>query len=200
MIYSLQQELVDVAALKASAIWREKGERSARYLKNVHQRRTAQQYMASLQSPIPDTAGNTTASSNPGLMNQHAQQYYQQLYSIDPVEPTDTSSYLDRITSTRKLDTSDAEFLESEIDLDDLIYLTKRLSKCSSPGADRIGYPFLTLLFRMSCLKQLVIDLYNDALKRNIPSSWQDIRVRLLPKKKRRPFFPKKLEPNFSYL
>ncbi|GAA5802008.1 hypothetical protein HPULCUR_007468 [Helicostylum pulchrum] len=47
-IYSLQQELVDVSALKAGIVWREHGERSARYLKQVHQQRTAQKYMASL--------------------------------------------------------------------------------------------------------------------------------------------------------
>lgn len=35
----------------------------------------------------------------------------------------------------------------------------------------------------MPCLKQIVHDVYNDALKGIIPPSWQDIRVRLLPKK-----------------
>ncbi|KAK4521701.1 uncharacterized protein ATC70_004235 [Mucor velutinosus] len=47
----LQQELVDVAALKAGDTWREKGEKSAGYLKRLHQKRQSQQYMASLQAP-----------------------------------------------------------------------------------------------------------------------------------------------------
>ncbi|KAI8076921.1 hypothetical protein BDF21DRAFT_301003, partial [Thamnidium elegans] len=99
----LQQELVDVAALKSGTIWREKGERLARYLKNVHQQRTSQQYMTSLQSPLPDYDGNTTTTSDPAQMNQYIQEYYQMLYSIDLVEPTVIINYLDRTTFDRTL-------------------------------------------------------------------------------------------------
>ncbi|KAI9249097.1 hypothetical protein EDC94DRAFT_330536 [Helicostylum pulchrum] len=99
MIYILQQELVDVAALKANAIWRENSERSLGHLKSVHRQRTAQQYMASLQSPTTPTSTTTDSSitSDPTSMRIYAQQYYQTLYSID------------------------AEFLDSEIFLDKLI-------------------------------------------------------------------------------
>ncbi|KAI9349940.1 hypothetical protein BD770DRAFT_413155 [Pilaira anomala] len=45
MIEALQQELVEIAALKSGVNWREKCEKSAKYLKSIHQHRTAQQYM-----------------------------------------------------------------------------------------------------------------------------------------------------------
>ncbi|KAK4517425.1 uncharacterized protein ATC70_000760 [Mucor velutinosus] len=51
MLQILQQELVYIAALKAGDTWLEKGEKSAGYLKRLHQKRTSQQYMASLQAP-----------------------------------------------------------------------------------------------------------------------------------------------------
>ena len=53
MLQILQQELVDIAALRAGDTWREKGERSAGYLKRLHQTRSSQQYMATLQQPDP---------------------------------------------------------------------------------------------------------------------------------------------------
>ncbi|KAI8364596.1 Endonuclease/exonuclease/phosphatase, partial [Blakeslea trispora] len=45
-IQQLQQELTDIAALKANIRWRERGEKSASFLKLVHQRRSVAQYMA----------------------------------------------------------------------------------------------------------------------------------------------------------
>ena len=39
-IESLQQELVDIAALKAAICWREHGEKLAGYLKRMHRART----------------------------------------------------------------------------------------------------------------------------------------------------------------
>ncbi|KAI9262903.1 hypothetical protein EDC94DRAFT_89312 [Helicostylum pulchrum] len=184
MIYSFQQELAAVSALKAGAIWRGNGERSARYLKQIHQQMTAQQYMASLQSPAPiDPNAENICTSDPDLMNSYAQQYYQMLYSVDTVEPTEIINYLDGINFDRILPVHEAEFLEAENFLNELMAQTNRVKKSSSPGVDGLGYPFLALLFRMPCLKQIVLDIYNDVLKGIIPSSWQDIRARLLQKK-----------------
>lgn len=43
MISVLQQELVDINALKSGVRWREKGEKSAKYLRAIHQKRKNQQ-------------------------------------------------------------------------------------------------------------------------------------------------------------
>ncbi|KAG2233343.1 hypothetical protein INT48_009091 [Thamnidium elegans] len=119
--------------------------------------------MASLQYPLTDSNGNITTISDPTRMIQYAQEYYQMLYSIELVEPTDIINYLDRITFDRTLDRTDAKSLELDIDLDVLTDQTNRVSKSNSPGVDGLGYPFLAVLFRIPCLKQLVLDLYNDA-------------------------------------
>ena len=58
-IESLQRELVDIAALKAGIHWRENGEKSAGYLKRIHQVRTVEQTINCLQNP---TAGSTVSS------------------------------------------------------------------------------------------------------------------------------------------
>ncbi|KAI9260430.1 hypothetical protein EDC94DRAFT_694816 [Helicostylum pulchrum] len=84
-----QLQLVDVSKLKAGAIWGDNGERSARYLKQIHQQRTVQQYIASLQSAAPIYPNEEKlCTSDPAPINMYAQQYYQILYSVDTVEPT----------------------------------------------------------------------------------------------------------------
>ncbi|GAA5802478.1 hypothetical protein HPULCUR_007943 [Helicostylum pulchrum] len=127
-----------------------------------------------------DPNAENICTSDPDLMNSFAQQYYQMLYSIDTVEPTEIINYLDDINFDRVLPAHEAESLEAENFPNELMAQTNRVKKSSSPGVDGLGYPFLALLFRMPCLKQIVLDVYNDALKGIIPSSWQDIRVHSL--------------------
>ncbi|KAG0782262.1 hypothetical protein G6F16_005759 [Rhizopus arrhizus] len=55
----LQRELIDIAALKAGIRWKENGEKSAGYLKRIHQVRTVEQTINCLQNP---TAGSTVSS------------------------------------------------------------------------------------------------------------------------------------------
>jgi hypothetical protein len=63
-IESLQQELVDIAALKAGICWREHREKSAGYLKRIHQVRTVEQSINFLQ----DLISGLTVSSHTQLM------------------------------------------------------------------------------------------------------------------------------------
>ncbi|KAG2229061.1 hypothetical protein INT48_005646 [Thamnidium elegans] len=107
IIYSLQQELVDASALKEGAIWREN-----------------------------DPNVENTCTNGPIQMNTYVQQYYQMLYSIDTVEPTEIITYLDDIHFDRVLSIDDTESLETEIFLDELIAQTKRVKKSFSPGVD----------------------------------------------------------------
>lgn len=46
-IKAFQQELTDIIACKTEARWHEQGEKSAKYLKNIHKHRTIQQYVNS---------------------------------------------------------------------------------------------------------------------------------------------------------
>jgi endonuclease/exonuclease/phosphatase family metal-dependent hydrolase len=178
MIHLLQQELVDVAALKAGVTWREKGERSAKYLKNIHKQRTTQQYMATLQPP--STSSTDLPTSDPEKMQSYAHQFYQNLYSVDPVDDDGVLAYLDTITFDKHLGSADAEQLTDKINISELIVQANRLTKNSSPGADGLSYAFLAVLFQLPCLEKLVHQIYNDALNGVFPPSWQDIRVRLL--------------------
>ncbi|GAN07262.1 hypothetical protein MAM1_0154c06757 [Mucor ambiguus] len=282
MLQILQQELVDIAALKAGDTWREKGEKSAGYLKRLHQTRTSQQYMASLQAPescrdvavtrvevnsavvsgdsltgaaqgdlggtgmahgdagdtgtpggVGDTNGagvmdgtedisvnqDETRLSLDGLstdssdddfesavdavdqvgaespverpwisdnledMKSFAWHYYTDLYRADPVEPSDIAAYLDTVTFEKVLTIDEQQFLMDPITLDELLQQANRSTKATAPGSDGLAYPFLSLLFNMTCLQDLVLKVYNDALDGIFPSSWHDLRIRLFPKK-----------------
>lgn len=276
MLQILQQELVDIAALKAGVIWREKGEKSAGYLKRLHQTQTSQQYMASLQAPdscrdlgtagsgvevsqegvdsavvfsgsstgaaqgdlgdtgvalgdagetggtgvtdgamdqdntrpsldglSDDSSGvdselagdevNQVGTESPGErswisgniedMKSFAWQYYTDLYKADPVAPSDIERYLDTVTFENVLTVDEQQSLMDPITLDELLQQANRSTKVTAPGSDGLPYPFLSLLFSMPRLKTLVLQVYNDALTGIFPSSWHDLRIRLLPKK-----------------
>ncbi len=58
------------------------------------------------------------------------------------------------------------------------------VNKQSSPGEDGLGYAFLYHLFRYPQLQAITLQVFNRAmLETKVPSSWHEIRVRLLPKK-----------------
>ncbi|GAN11898.1 hypothetical protein MAM1_1224d11522, partial [Mucor ambiguus] len=73
----------------------------------------------------------------------------------------------------------------NSITLDKLLQQANHSTKVTAPGSDGLAYPFLSLLFnKMTCLKELVLKVYNDALDGIFPSSWHDLRMCLLPNKK----------------
>ncbi|KAG1049853.1 hypothetical protein G6F43_007845 [Rhizopus delemar] len=153
MIKMLQAELVEGAALTAGMVWREQGERSAKFLKNVHQRRENQQYIGTLQP--------TAVTQNPPSTSERTEHPPSSTASSDP-----------------------ATSLTEPISIEDLIEQASRNgNKISSPGFDGLGYPFLLHLFRHPRLQELSVHVYNQAMQGVFPSTWQDLRVRLLPKK-----------------
>ncbi|SAL96475.1 hypothetical protein, partial, partial [Absidia glauca] len=193
-------------ALKSATVWREKGERSAKYLKKIHQQRSHQQTITALQPPSSISAARTESScpdtttsdlnhqrdthptpssttTDIPIMKSYAQSFYQQLYTIDPVDIQQIDRYLAHIRFDSRLSTEDQDALMSPITKDELVQQSCRASAHSSPGSDGLGYPFLRLLFQIPQLEQMLLSVYNDAFSGIIPSSWQDIRVRLLPKK-----------------
>lgn len=195
MISQLQQELVDISAYKAGVTWREKGERSAKYLKSIHQIRTSQQFMTGLKDtstdpPLPMTSplaaplSTPTVTSHLNSMKTSTQRFYQSLYSKEHVLPSEITHYLDDIHFERQLSDTDRQALMAPITIDDIIEQASRHSnKVSSPGSDGLSYPFLVLLFQNPEVQDVIVAVYNQALAGIFPKSWQDIRVRLLPKK-----------------
>jgi hypothetical protein len=175
MIQTLQQELVDIAALKAGVIWREKGERSADYLKAIHQQRTAQRYIPSLRDctvfPRSNTIETNTNNTDIQHMKSYAQQFYQALYTADLVSKYDIESYLNGITFERTLDCEEQDEIMLPIDTEELIEQATRTTKTSSPGSDGLSYPYLNFLFNLSPIKNLVKLVYNEALKGQFPDS-----------------------------
>lgn len=100
----------------------------------------------------------------------YAHQFYQMLYTADHVEEVDIVTYLNRINFDCTLSDSDQEKLMQSITINELIDQASRVSKPSSPGADGLSYPFLALLFQLPCLKNLVVQVYNDTLQGLFPS------------------------------
>lgn len=191
----LQQELIEIAGLKAGNRWREKGEKGekdAGFLKKLFQRRTTQQYISAIKRPnktdntsvIVEAEIPTDYTSDPVDMRNLVQQFYQQLYMLDHVDDTNIDQYLESMQFTRKVTDRENTTLMAKIAFDDLLEQVKRCSKQSSPGEDGLGYQYLQILFNMPILRKLILEMYNNALTaETIPLSWKDIRVRLLPKK-----------------
>lgn len=67
--------------------------------------------------------------------------------------------------------------------MSDLVEHAKRSVKATAPGSDGLSYPLLSFLVQMPKLQPLVLQVYNDALTGIFPTSWHNLRIRLLPKK-----------------
>ncbi|KAG1446861.1 hypothetical protein G6F56_009441 [Rhizopus delemar] len=187
----LQQELATIEGLKAGAKWREQGEKSAGFFKRLHQQRTTQQHMTAIKhlnvessNVTIDSITNETHTSDPEAMREVVRQYYQELYTTNRVTEVDIENYLQTINFNRQVDSVDNDALIAPITLDDLLEQVKRSPNQSSPGQDGLGYQYLNVLFRIPALQPLILEVYNKALtSESTPSSWKEIRVRLLPKK-----------------
>ncbi|KAG0164090.1 hypothetical protein DFQ30_010519, partial [Apophysomyces sp. BC1015] len=156
----LQTELVQNDALRARKEWREKGETSARYLKNICTTRQSKQYIHQLVNP------NTGAiTQSPLELEDIAQQFYQELYSPDPVDVSATDQLLDAIPSDRRLSSQQQQDMADEIGVEELREQVKRCRTQSSPGTDGIPYSILYLVFQHPIYTQLLHTVYNDALK-----------------------------------
>ena len=137
-----------------------------------------------MASIIRNTPQGTQLTSNSSEIRLAVHDYYQSLYAKDPVDSTVLNTFLDDIDFPATVSTEENTSLTSEILLDDLLEQSKRCPKYSSPGNDGLGYQYLNILFRIPALQPLVLRVFNTALtKGEVPKSWKEIRVRLLPKK-----------------
>ncbi|KAG1079406.1 hypothetical protein G6F40_016323 [Rhizopus arrhizus] len=115
-----------------------------------------------------------------------AQHFYQSLFTTDPVDDHQVEHYLDDIHDLPQLTEDHTDHLLEPITIEKIMHETVRVeNKVSSPGEDGLGYAFLYQLFRYPLLHDLVLEVYNQALNsKKFPNSWQELRVRLLAKKK----------------
>ncbi|KAG1045508.1 hypothetical protein G6F43_011259 [Rhizopus delemar] len=164
-IASLQQELSENLALKAILRWKEAGETSVKYLKNLYRQRTVEQYITTLR---PNDSTDPVECID--RMLPIAQQFYQPLYTTDPVDGHQVEQYLADIQGLSQLSDDHTDYLLEPITIDEIIHETDRVeNKVSSPREDGLGYAFLCQLFRYPPLQGLVLE--------------QELMVRLLAKK-----------------
>ncbi|KAG0820803.1 hypothetical protein G6F19_012268 [Rhizopus arrhizus] len=176
---SLQQYHAETLALRAGIRWREQGEISAGYLKRTVSQRQTRQIMKQLVHP---TTGALCCTSNEML--DAAVQFYSNLYSPEPIDNSAIDDLLSAIPDSLRLSDSNQRFLTNSFTHDDLIEGVSRCPRRSSPGLDGLPYEILHLIFIHPASKDLVLQVYNDALSKGVfPPSWFSTSVSLLPKK-----------------
>ncbi|KAG1060303.1 hypothetical protein G6F41_012948 [Rhizopus arrhizus] len=176
---SLQQYHAETLALRAGIRWREQGEISAGYLKRTVSQRQTRQIMKQLVHP---TTGALCCTSNEML--DAAVQFYSNLYSPEPIDNSAIDDLLSAIPDSLRLSDSNQRFLTNSFTHNDLIEGVSRCPRRSSPGLDGLPYEILHLIFIHPASKDLVLQVYNDALSKGVfPPSWFSTSVSLLPKK-----------------
>jgi hypothetical protein len=103
------------------------------------------------------------------------------------VDDCQLDAYLQGIQDLPQLTSTQFNELLTPITIEETIYKTSGVEKkVSSPGEDGLGYAFLYQLFRYPPLQDIVLQVYNNALRSNVfPPSWQVLCIKLLAKKKK---------------
>ncbi|KAG0751479.1 hypothetical protein G6F16_013063 [Rhizopus arrhizus] len=113
-----------------------------------------------------------------------AKDFYENLYSPNPISQVDVESLMANIPTTARIDQSSHEALLSQWTIEEFQDCLSKASKQSSPGVDGIPYCILQLLFFQPFCRQLFMDVLHSALiEHRYPASWQRSVVVLLPKK-----------------
>ncbi|CEP13428.1 hypothetical protein [Parasitella parasitica] len=92
MITNLQEEIVEVAALKANLRWRENGEKNAGLMKRLATQRDNKRSIDQLYHPDTNTLCNT-----PSDLQSAARRYYKNLYSPTPIDPENLQFFTNQI-------------------------------------------------------------------------------------------------------
>lgn len=191
---SIQQYHAETLALRSGLRWREMGEISAGYLKRTIAHRQSRQLITTLSHPFT----NTTCSSTTEMQNA-AIAFYADLYSPDPIDDHAVNDLLDSLPNSLRLTAIDSSYVSSPILWDDLTEGVRRCPSKSIPGLDGIPYEILRLLFFHPECKELILQVYNDALSSSVfPKTWSNTCVSLLPKK-RRFIEPQELATNLAH-
>lgn len=117
-------------------------------------------------------------------MHSAACQFYQDLYSLTPVDPDAITDLLSHLPAVCGLSPSVRDDLLRPFTVADLLDSVNRSPVQSSPGLDSLPYSVLVLLFGHPALSDLICQVYNDALLRaTFPAAWMSTCICLLPKK-----------------
>ncbi|CDS11845.1 hypothetical protein LRAMOSA11489 [Lichtheimia ramosa] len=166
------------AMLRSATRWHEKGERNNKYFYRVIKQRQSQQTIQSLKCSSGDVI------HDPQDIIREARQYYQQLYTPDPIHLADVQELLSTVPPTAKLSNSYATDMTNKISRLDLLDLLNRTPLGKSPGLDGIPFEvYRHLAPRSSAFSSLLHDVINQALEGTFPHSWSDTRMVLLYKK-----------------
>lgn len=176
---ALQQYHVETLALRSSVRWRELGELSPGYLKRSVQSRAARQLIPPLIHPVTATLCTTTNE-----MLETATSFYTDLYSPDPINQNSLNSLLSSLPENLHISDQDALGMIDPITIDDLLDAFSRSPKKSSPGMDGLPYQIVRLIILHPDCREISLATFNNALTfSDIPSSWLQSCVSLLPKK-----------------
>ena len=175
----LQHEMARDAALKADKRWLVHNENSVGFLKKTAERQLAQRTIDIITHPSSNVPCLSTSDKLDAV-----QSFYSELYSPEPIHRYSIDNLLRGIQKT--ISTEDADHIISEITIDDILTSANRCSKVSSPGRDGLPYPVLRLILAHADCKDLLTNIYRDALNLGVfpSSSWQQTCIVLLPNKK----------------
>jgi hypothetical protein len=104
---------------------------------------------------------------------------------MNEVNDQDIKAYFANLHYLTALSAEQAAVLSKPIILEEILAEIRQVTaKRSSPGADGLSYALLYEVFRFPPIQTLLVQVFNQALINQIFTlSWQDIQVRLLPKK-----------------
>lgn len=175
----IQNEMSEIAALRAGRQWRENGETSAGYLKRTIEARAIKKNMPALIHPV-----SQSLCDSPETMQDAVTNFYTELYTPDPIDSSCVESLSHLILPEHQLPSSASHVLLQPFSVDDLIEGASRSPRKSSPGTDGLPYEILLLLFGHPLTATLAQSVYTDALLNGIfPKSWTSTCMTLLPKK-----------------
>ncbi|KAK4521913.1 uncharacterized protein ATC70_004451 [Mucor velutinosus] len=173
----LQQEIVEIQMLKAGRRWLEQSEKSPGYIKHTIDQRVDQRTIAMLKHPSTGEACLDTETK----LNA-AESFYQDLYTEEPIDMDCLNTMLGHIDRT--VSPEDATMIMEPIDYDDILDGARRTPKQSSPGLDGIGYEILYLLVSHPSCRDIIHQVFNDAVRSaKFPKSWQASCIIILHKK-----------------
>ena len=176
---SLQRYHVETLSLKAGIRWREKGELSAGYLK-----RTASARLAKTSVPLLFHPSLNRICTSKDEMLDAAFVFYDKLYTPDPIDLSAVDSLLEAIPQSSILQADESSLLTERISFDDILDAFSRCPRQSSPGLDGLPYAVVKLIVLHPDCRDIVVQVYNDALLRGIfPPSWLSTSFCLLPKR-----------------
>ncbi|EIE89198.1 hypothetical protein G6F46_013366 [Rhizopus delemar] len=167
-----------VLALRSGQRWREQGEGSNRYFYRCLCNRQQQQSIRSIRT-------NTgIVVTEPLNLTETAREYYEQLYSPDPIDEQAISDLLSHVPDSASISLDVHENLLNFWTMDEVSKCLQRTPTKSSPGVDGIPYVILRLLFDHPFICRFFLRVLNTALREGkYPPTWQRSVIILLPKK-----------------